>query len=431
MHRRNLLKLGIGLSALPAAATDVAAVAVCSEAGGAKRAAAVYIPGYSPEYGYAEGISVKEHPRFTRAIPPGYDGPVRMMTRIGPDGDIRQALFPVGHAVAISPDGKLGFFCAMEGGNHVAFDPETLDLVASGEPPGDGWVGGGHGAYVEDGKLLAVSERAPLTGYLGDPQSHYGRVTLRDPETLGIVETFSTHGISPHDLRLLPDGRHVAIAHYGSTYPPGGTFYGVPRHIVEPSITIVDLTDGKLIDKIETGSSDFELRHLCVADTDTLFAIQVETAERADELLYRMDEKIAYEIEETVDDVAYLPAATLIMRRQVHEVRNAGDDAAQSLMRHGTSIAYDEQYAEIIATFPGSHRVMVFDAKSGAVRRSINCAAIGLDHPSGLAIVPGGEHYVVTGYWKNLFVFRRGTHELVREMCAYTTFFGHSHIAVG
>jgi hypothetical protein len=36
----------------------------------------------------------------------------------------------------------------------------------------------------------------------------------------------------------------------------------------------------------------------------------------------------------------------------------------------------------------------------------------------------------VSGYWHDLFVFRRGSHELDREACRFATWFGHSHLAV-
>jgi hypothetical protein len=354
-----------------------------------------------------------------------------MITRVSPSGEVLQALFPVGgHAVAISPDASVGFFGALELGNHVAFDPETLDLIATGEIPEENWIGGGHGVFYADGQILLATERAPLIGYLGGREKHHGRLTLRDPKTLRIIESYSSHGISPHDIRLLADGRHAAIAHYGSTYPPGGHKYGLPRHIVEPSAVIVDLANGSLIDKIETGSRDLELRHLCQSDAATLIAIQVRTSEQADELLHRLDEKVAYEIELSADDVAHLPAAVLLVRRSKREIVELGTPEAQVLMRHGLSIAYDEQNAEVIATFPGSHHVMVFDASTGEIRRKIDCAVMGLEHPSGLAIVQGSDHYFVTGYWKNLYAFRRGTHELLRDLCTYTTFFGHGHIAV-
>ena len=45
-----------------------------------------------------------------------------------------------------------------------------------------------------------------------------------------------------------------------------------------------------------------------------------------------------------------------------------------------------------------------------------------------MTFLPDGKHYAVTGYWENMFVFERGTHRLVRELCLYPLFFGHSHI---
>jgi hypothetical protein len=43
--------------------------------------------------------------------------------------------------------------------------------------------------------------------------------------------------------------------------------------------------------------------------------------------------------------------------------------------------------------------------------------------------MPDDETYAVAGDWENIFIFRRGSHTLVREASVYETLFGHSHIA--
>ena len=105
-----------------------------------------------------------------------------------------------------------------------------------------------------------------------------------------------------------------------------------------------------------------------------------------------------------------------------------GDAKSTRLMRHGLSIRYDERHDEAIATYPTTHHVMVFDGATGAVSNMLDTRTVGLRYPAGVTFLPDGRHYAVTGHWENMFVFERGTHKLVRELCLYPVFFGHSHI---
>ena len=96
-----------------------------------------------------------------------------MLTRVGFDGSIRQTLLPVAaHDVEVAPDGSIGVLCSMDGEQHTAFDPETLELAAIGPSLGDGWHGGGHAVYLDGGKTVILSERAPVDPLPG--QSGHG-----------------------------------------------------------------------------------------------------------------------------------------------------------------------------------------------------------------------------------------------------------------
>ncbi|MCR9139853.1 MAG: DUF1513 domain-containing protein [Alphaproteobacteria bacterium] len=436
MKRRTFFKIGAAASiALNPSALRGASAETCSALPGdtpsdATASGDVFIPGYWPGAARYKGGDALDHPHLARAVPKSYKGPVRLLTRLGLDGDVAQALFPVhGHNVEVSPDGKIGFFGSMEYRSYVCFDPKTLDLITLGKPYRKDWVGGGHGVFVNQGAHLALTERAPRVGYRGSPEKHFGRVTLREPDTLKIIESHSTHGISPHDVRLLADGKHLAIANYGSTYPRRKRQYGVPRHVVEPSVTVIDIDSGRLAAKYASGSSSMELRHLCAHDFDTIFAIQTVLGLGEQDAAYHRSDPAAYAPDLTTRETeSYLPAPILRVERASQSLRPLGSTEMQKLMRQGLSIHYEPTHQEIIATFPSTHAIMVFDAASGDLKHHIDGRTMGLEYPCGLVLLKDPRYYVVAGYWKNLFVFERGSHRLMRELCHYTTFFGHSHI---
>lgn len=427
VDRRSLLAGG-ALLALSATASSEAAAAPEKPQASPLRRAAVYVPGYFPESAYANGRPLAENRRFNKAV---RGQPVhKMLTRVGFDGSVRQTLLPVAaHDVEVAPDRSIGVLCSMDGEQHTAFDPDTLELAAIGPSLGDGWRGGGHAVYLDGGKTVILSERAPYSPFQGKLDSHYGRLTVRDPKTLKIAETYSTHGIDPHDIRLTADGKYIVAANYGSTVSARTGSLTVPRDVVQASITVVELSSGKLVDKRVTGRGDTELRHLAAGRLDRIFAIQARYGSDHDDSRQLRGEDVAYESDITTDPgYNYMAAATLKYDASRNRLTKMGDAKATRLMRHGLSIRYDDRHDEAIATYPTTHHVMVFDGATGAVSNVLDTRTVGLRYPAGVTFLPDGRHYCVTGHWENLFVFERGTHRLVRDLCLYPVFFGHSHI---
>ncbi len=431
IDRRSLLAGGalLGLAATATAQTSEADAAPAVR----KRAlkdAAVYVPGYFPEYANANGKPLTESRRFMRAIRET-DGIKRMISRIGMDGSVRQTLLPVNaHDVEIAPDASVGVLCGFEGGEHCAFDPKTLDMVGYAPSLGEGWRGGGHAQYVDGGKTVFLSERAPQKPAKGGLEPLYGRITIRDSESLKITDSYSTYGVDPHDIRVSEDGKYIVAANYGSVVSEKTMQHTVPRQVVEASITVIDLASGKLVDKVKTGKGSTELRHLAAGRLDRIFAIQSRYGSEKENSREYAGENAAYDFDLTTEPGQhYVSADTLRYDAGTGTVGHMGDRKSRALMRHGLSIRYDSRHDEAIASYPTTHQLMVFDGASGRLVKRHDTRTIGLRYPCGVTFLPDGAHYAVTGYWENLMVFERGTHRLVRDLCLYPLFFGHSHIS--
>lgn len=390
------------------------------------KASSVYVPGYMPNKAKANGVPLKENRYFARNISDP-ERPFRLLTRIGMNGETRQALLPAAaHDVEISPDGSVGVLCGFEATDQVAFDPDTLDLTAIAPAFAKGWRGGGHAAYLKGSRSVVLSERAPRQSLRGgNVETHYGRITIRDIDTLNIRGSYSTYGIDPHDIRLIENDRYLVIANYGSLPTSANNKLDIPRHVHEACVTIVDMENGRLVDKRITDRRRSELRHLAAGGLDRIFAIQARLGSKADlarELGAADGEDITSE-----PGIAYMAAATLKIEKGKPPKR-MGDKKDVAVMRHGLSIRYDAGNDQAIASYPSAHRLMVFDGASGEVLHSFDTRKMGLQFPCGITLLPDGVHYAVTGYWENLFVFERGSHRLNRAACLYPTFFGHSHI---
>ena len=423
MNRREFLAGAAGMAGASAVSPGA------SGAAAARRTAVYFLPGYRPDLAHQRGLSVLHSPELRRQLPSAYDGPATLVTRIDEaDGSIGRALMPIrGHAIAMRPDRQLAVWNSMEGDTVLSFDPTSLELASLRGFEGEAIVGGGHAVFTRDGSQVIVTERRRLDAYTGHPADHYGQVSIRDAATLQTLETFSTHGMAPHDLALLADGKHIAIAHYGSHLPEGAW----RPQIVEPCLVILELSSGRLVDKLSPPDRGYELRHLAAGGLERLAAVLVRRGSREEEATLLAGRSEVYEADSSTRDAgAYLPGPLITFNA---ERRPAAASLALPpdplLARQGQSMAYDPLADEMLVTFTSSHAVGVFAGSDGRVKQVFSTEPLGLRYPRGIALHPDGVHYAVSGSWRDLTLFRRGTHAPARSI--YAVLFEHSHLAIG
>lgn len=389
------------------------------------------VPGYEPDAAQWRGQPLRADPVAARALPTGHDGPVTLVSRIdAATGAVARALMPLaGHAIAVAPGGSEAVWVAMNAPLTVRFFTATLDMTGVAAPHAEGFVFGGHAVYAA-GIVLVSERRDPSLPYAGRPEAHHGHVSVRDPTDLSVLDAWDCHGIAPHDLTLTADGRHLAIANYGSTAWPEGRaapFPGVD-YGVAPCITVLDARTGALVAKLPGSQRAAEVRHVAAHRLDRVFGLQVRPTSPDDARRVHAGHDAVYELDRSErEGLGYLPVPVLLGDATAGTAR-ALDPAGLAMVR-GQSIVADPIHDEAIATFTWSNTVAVIGG-DGGLRQVIATDRLGLRRPRGVALMPDQETYAVAGDWENIFIFRRGTHELVREACVYETLFGHSHLAV-
>ena len=132
------------------------------------------------------------------------------------DGDVQAVELPGrGHDIALKPDGgEWVAFARRPGRFGVAIPPGTRAPVWFAAKPGRHFFG--HGVFSADGKLLYATEN--------DYERAAGMIGVRDA-TGGYqqIGEFPAHGMEPHDIALLGDGRTMVIANGGiRTHPDRG-----------------------------------------------------------------------------------------------------------------------------------------------------------------------------------------------------------------
>ncbi len=171
-----------------------------------------------------------------------------------------------GHAAAAHP--KMAEAVAF------ARRPGTFALVidcATGETrhrltPPDGMQFNGHGAYTLDGTLLMTSEVVAETSE--------GRIGLWDTARYSRLTDWPSHGIGPHEIKRLADGR-LAVANGGiQTDPVDRAKLNIPD--MRPNLTLLS-ADGALLDQIELADlRQNSIRHLALHGDTIAFAMQWE-----------------------------------------------------------------------------------------------------------------------------------------------------------
>ena len=100
----------------------------------------------------------------------------------------------------------------------------------------------GHGVFSPDGKLLYVAEN--------DFDNYAGMIGIYDVRAgYEKVGEFPAHGMDTHDIQLMEGGRYLAVANGGIKQHPDTGRTKLNLDHMEPSLVIVDLRDGRMVEK--------------------------------------------------------------------------------------------------------------------------------------------------------------------------------------
>lgn len=114
----------------------------------------------------------------------------------------------------------------------------------------------GHGAYSQDGALLYATESVVSDGFAGI-------LSVRDAVTLRELGVIPTHGVSPHDCLLIEEGKTLVVSNGGGPLDGGEL----------PCVCYVELTSGKLLDKVVLDSPLHNTGHIALSQRGNLAII--------------------------------------------------------------------------------------------------------------------------------------------------------------
>ena len=177
-----------------------------------------------------------------------------------------------GHSFAVCPDGSVAVHFARRPGRFAL----VLDLLRSTIAHRVETLAGlhfyGHGVFSPDGRLLYATEN--------DFDGERGVIGVYDAARgYARVGELPSHGIGPHEIGLLSDGKTLVVANGGIATHPDLPRVKLNLPAMAPSLCFVDRRSGALRRELtlDPALHRLSIRHLAVAPDDTVaVAMQYE-----------------------------------------------------------------------------------------------------------------------------------------------------------
>lgn len=192
-------------------------------------------------------------------------------------GVLWQSVLPArAHGPAISPDRRVGAFPGRRPGSYVhLLDPEDGRTLAQWQAPADRSFQG-HAAFTADGRMLFTTEVRYDDSYADGESGVLGIWDVASGKRLGEI---ASHGIEPHEIRLMADGRTLVVANGGILTSPDTRRAKLNIGAMDTSLVYIDAAGGTLLEKAAPPDAlrRLSLRHLAeTRDGAVLIAAQYQ-----------------------------------------------------------------------------------------------------------------------------------------------------------
>jgi len=249
-----------------------------------------------------------------------------------------------GHAAAAHPSRPLAVAFARRPGTFaVVIDCATGRQIATLDAPA-GRHFYGHGTFSADGTRLFTPEN--------DFEAGQGIIGVWDTNT-GFTRRgeFSSGGIGPHDVALLPDGETLAVANGGiETHPDTGRAkLNLPT--MRPNLSYLAL-DGRVLEQVELAPELHKnsIRHLAIRD----------------------DGAVAFAMQWQGESGTAPPLLAIHQRGTTPDLLSAPKEQHRHLNGYAGSVAFSTDGTSVAITSPKGGAAHIFDTNTKQIRDSFS-----------------------------------------------------------
>ncbi|AFL72249.1 DUF1513 domain-containing protein [Thiocystis violascens] len=133
--------------------------------------------------------------------------------------------------------------------------------ITADVPADEGHYFFGHGVFSHDGTRLYTTENRY--------RDSTGLVRVRDAQDYRVLDEMPSGGIGPHDVRLLSDGRTLAVANGGIETHPDLRRRKLNLATMDPSLAYLDSASGRILEQHRLPHHQLSIRHLGVGASGT------------------------------------------------------------------------------------------------------------------------------------------------------------------
>ena len=288
------------------------------------------------------------------------------------------AILPMNNSKVLMFGRRPAFECAA-----VDFQTQTTRRIAAT----DGRHFDGHGCLSATGDVLFTTEN--------DYDGVRGVLGIRDSQTFQHIGEYDTHGLDPHDVHLMPDGKTLVVANGGiQTHPDFGR-RKLNIDTMQPSLAYLDAATGQKLDEYRLPDHLLSIRHLTVtAQGNVGAALQYEGD------LYRQQ-----------------PVSLVAWQHHGKELQllNINSTAVTPLNGYMADLAYDPQQQILAVTSPRGNQITFWD-----IEKQQFLSAHSLTEPSGITFMPSTKQFLVTGATGEMHTVMASPTEISATQLHYT-----------
>lgn len=137
----------------------------------------------------------------------------------------------------------------------------------------------GHAIFSPDGRYLISTENQISSGQ--------GQITFRDSRRdFAVVRQFSSAGIGPHELKMMPDGKTLVVANGGILTHPDRGREKLNLESMQPSLAYINSASGELVEQayLPEKLHQLSIRHIDINSEGTVAIALQYQGEKSDDV---------------------------------------------------------------------------------------------------------------------------------------------------
>jgi hypothetical protein len=309
--------------------------------------------------------------------------------------------------------------CVGQGYGMAVLD-KNREVVLNYTPP-SGFVCTGHAIALPEKNIFLVATRNYFD-YEGAPKDT-GRIGVFDLDTFQLKKWISTGGLYPHEFTLMPDGKEIAVSHYGGR---GSTVEENLPHFFkvtpkEPKVTILDV---ETLKPVREYSSDLNavLTHISINAAGEAIVTpvqslrvgtkgQIKTAIRLLKEEWNVDANNIPYVQPDAFAVHQIYPPTPLLKINLYTGKQKEILVDNSQCR-AQSTACNMQTGALFATYVHHHTLKVLPKNGKPL--SVSTMPWGIQHPRGVTDIPGTPYIAVSGEEHGIAIVHAETFEKVK-----------------